>query len=135
MIFTETQIIKHLKELNLADCAIRFNLDMIRQERDLALCFSGDTEFDAKIRNCCIQEARRLKEDNDAIKKRVEDTWNALSLLPEKQKQVLEMYYINGIESKVCCDILGCTINQFRYIKMKALQELERILNETYSDL
>lgn len=135
MIFTETQIIKHLKELNLADCAIRFNLDMIRQERDLALCFSGDTEFDAKIRNCCIQEARRLKEDNDAIKKRVEDTWNALSLLPANQKQVLEMYYINGIESKVCCDILGCTINQFVYSKKKALQELERILNETYSDL
>lgn len=91
--------------------------------------FLGDNEMDRRHRERLIEEARKFKAESDQLIKQKEEVTDAMKMLSPLHRQILELYYINGLKNSACCDVLGCTMWQFYSWKQKALQELERKLN------
>lgn len=130
------QTIELMKWYNRMNVIISNNNDMILEYKELAKIFLGDTEFDKKQRESCIEAARRIKRESDDLLKEKEQLSVALEKLSSRHHQVLEMFYINGYKATICCEILGCSRGQFYLWKNKAIRELERIMNEkTCSDI
>lgn len=123
-------IIKVLEWYNRTDVIISNNNDRILEWKKLAMLFLTGSEFDKNNREICITEARKLKAESDQLLKEKDELTTALQLLSPLHRQILEMFYINGIKATVCCDILKCSLGQFYSWKKKAVQELERKMEE-----
>ena len=121
---------------NRTDVIISDNNDRILEWKKLAMLFLGDSEADKNNREICIIEARKIKAESDKLLKEKDELTTALQLLSPLHRQILEMFYINGIKATVCCDILNCSLSQFYSWKKKAVQELERKMEEdAHSDI
>lgn len=121
---------------NRTDVIISDNNDRILEWKKLAMLFLGDSEADKNNREICVIEARKIKAESDQLLKEKDELTTALQLLSPLHRQILEMFYINGIKATVCCDILNCSLSQFYSWKKKAVQELERKMEEdAHSDI
>lgn len=121
---------------NRTDVIISDNNDRILEWKKLAMLFLGDSEADKNNREICVIEARKIKAESDQLLKEKDELTTALQLLSPLHRQILEMFYINGIKTTVCCDILNCSLSQFYSWKKKAVQELERKMEEdAHSDI
>ena len=130
------KIIKLMEWYNRTDVIISDNNDRILEWKKLAMLFLGDSEADKNNREICIIEARKIKAESDKLLKEKDELTTALQLLSPLHRQILEMFYINGIKATVCCDILNCSLSQFYSWKKKAVQELERKMEEdAHSDI
>lgn len=130
------KIIKLMEWYNRTDVIISDNNDRILEWKKLAMLFLGDSESDKNNREICITEARKIKAESDQLLKEKDELTTALQLLSPLHRQLLEMFYINGIKATVCCDILNCSLSQFYSWKKKAVQELERKMEEdAHSDI
>lgn len=118
-----------LKWYNRTEIIIKHNNEMILECKNLAMLFLDDNEMDRTHRERLIEEARKFKVESDQLIKQKEEVTDAMKRLSPLHRQVLELYYINGLKNSACCNILGCTMWQFYSWKQKALQELERKLN------
>lgn len=130
------KIIKLMEWYNRTDVIISDNNDRILEWKKLAMLFLGDSEADKNNREICVIEARKIKAESDQLLKEKDELTTALQLLSPLHRQILEMFYINGIKATVCCDILNCSLSQFYSWKKKAVQELERKMEEdAHSDI
>lgn len=127
---------KILKDFNGIDCSVFVNNRLILRLKEDAMMFLGDSEADKNNREICIIEARKIKAESDQLLKEKEELTTALQLMSPLHRQILEMFYINGIKATVCCDILNCSLSQFYSWKKKAVQELERKMEkDAHSDI
>lgn len=127
---------KILKDFNGIDCSVFVNNRLILRLKEDAMMFLGDSEADKNNREICIIEARKIKAESDQLLKEKEELTTALQLMSPLHRQILEMFYINGIKATVCCDILNCSLSQFYLWKKKAVQELERKMEkDAHSDI
>lgn len=122
--------IKILEWYNRTDIILSNNNDRILEWKKLAMLFLTDSESDKNNRETCITEARKIKAESDQFLKEKDEVTVALNLLSPLHKQILEMFYINGFKATVCSDILKCSLGQFYSWKKKAVQELERKMEE-----
>ena len=130
------QTVELLEWYNRTDVIISDNNDRILEWKKLAMLFLGDSESDKNNREICITEARKIKAESDQLMKEKEELTIALQLMSPLNYQILEMFYINGFKATVCCDILNCSLGQFYSWKKKAVQELERKMEEdAHSDI
>lgn len=131
------QVRKFLKNYKGIDGRIALNNRLIYLLKEDAMMFLDDSDHDKAIREICITKAREIKAESDGLIKDKEKLTNAVQKLPQLQKKIVNLFYVQRLKAPECCEIMGCTKNQFYYMKESAVQELERMLNEdeTHSDL
>lgn len=130
------QVRSFLKNYNRIDSRISVNNNLILGWKETAMMFLGASESDKRNREICIAEAKKIKAESDQLMKDSEELKTAIQSLPPLQQQVLDMFVIKGFKATVCSEILGCSLNQLYSLKNKAVQELERMMqDETHSDL
>lgn len=101
------------------------------------MMFLDDSDHDKAIREMCITKAREIKTESDHLMQKRERLTNAVQKLLPLQRKIFDLFYVQRLKAPECCEIMGCTKNQFYSMKESAVQELERMLNEddTHSDL
>lgn len=130
------QTIQLLKWYNRTDMIISQNNSEILEYKKLAMLYLGDGEADKRKREMCISAARKIKAESDQLIKEKEELTNSIKQLPQKYRQALEMFYINGFPIDACCTFMGCNKNIFYFLKKEAVQELERKMEENaHSDI
>lgn len=124
------QIRKFLKNYKGIDSRLSVNNRLIFRLKEDAMMFLGDSADHKEIREMCVTEAKKIKAESDQLIHDRDELISAIQKLSPLQHQMMDMYVIKGMKASECCDVLGCTMNQFYSMKEAAVQELERMLNE-----
>lgn len=89
------------------------------------MLYSSESEFDVKMieksKEFCILKKQQI----DKQKKDIDDIICILDSLSSEYKELLGMYYLKGIKSKVCAEILGISLNTFATRKKEAIKMFE----------
>lgn len=91
---------------------------------DVASTDDGMTTFQSLLRDETAEKAMRTVEDNIMV----EQLWQAVKQLPEKQGAVIYLRYKQACPAQVIGQKLGLTIYQVRTLERKALQALQTFL-------
>jgi RNA polymerase sigma-70 factor (ECF subfamily) len=112
---------------------VRFSSWLYRIARNVAIDYHRVTRSHVVLRD----EFPTLAEEDDLSplqlvlrREEVEELQRAISQLPEEQKQVLTLRFVEGLSHAQVSEILGKTEEASRVIQHRALAALNRILSE-----